>query len=252
MFTPEDRERIRNLAGHRTKTGIYAERTETRIITRSNREMDLEIAALPVPCEEPDAVMLVLRDITERKRSEQKLLEANQKLQRLSNMDGLTDIANRRYFNAYMKQEWKRAARYSRPLSVIMLDIDYFKEYNDTYGHQGGDRILRETAQVLKKQLQRPGDLAARYGGEEFIFILPDTDAKGAAHMAEKLRKSIEAMKIPNLNSKCSEFVTASVGVASAIPTHLFQPDEMILQADKALYQAKQEGRNCVRVYNPN
>ena len=179
-------------------------------------------------------------DFTERKQAE-KLLQS------LSYLDGLTGIANRRRFDEYLMQEWERARYNDRPLSLILCDIDSFKAYNDTYGHLKGDECLKQVANALKKAVRRTKDLIARYGGEEFVMILPETGVDGAAFVAETLRSAVEALGIDQVNSQVSDSVTISVGVSTVFPHLNISPEELILAADKALYQAKQEGRNCVR-----
>lgn len=174
------------------------------------------------------------------------LEEANQNLRRLSFLDGLTGIANRRHFDEILLNEWNRAVRDAMPLSLVILDIDFFKNYNDTYGHQTGDDCLKLVAGSLSGLLKRPGDLAARYGGEEFAAILPNTDMQGAAAIAEMLRSGIEALQIPHSSSSVSAHVTVSAGVASTVPVRTDSPGNLLAAADKALYQAKQSGRNRV------
>ena len=170
-------------------------------------------------------------------------------LEHFSFMDGLTAIANRRHFDEVLAQEWRRCLREQTPLSLIMADIDYFKKFNDTYGHQTGDDCLKEVARVLKKSLNRPGDLAARYGGEEFALILSDTDPEGARRVAEALRTRVEGQKIPHKHSSVSKWVTISLGAATLTPTPDQTPDQLVKASDRALYQAKAEGRNRVAVY---
>lgn len=171
---------------------------------------------------------------------------AEEKLHLLISLDGLTGIANRRYFDEYLEREWKRAIRCGKPLSLIMCDIDYFKAYNDTYGHLNGDECLKKVALALSDTIKRPGDLVARYGGEEFAVVLPETDQHGAVIIAEILRTDVESLKIEHVNSSNSKYVTISLGVAAAIPSMDSSFTELIIAADKALYQAKKEGRNRV------
>lgn len=176
-------------------------------------------------------------------RTEQ-LEAANDKLNQLATLDGLTNIANRRRFTEFLTQEWNNAQRQQTALALLLLDVDYFKLYNDTYGHQSGDECLKQVAAVLSQTIKRATDLAARYGGEEFVVILNDTSTEGALKVAEAIRAHIEALRIPHSASKVNPWVTVSVGVASLIPDRRNQPDDLIAAADRALYQAKEQGRN--------
>jgi|FLOH01.1.fsa_nt_gi diguanylate cyclase (GGDEF)-like protein len=162
--------------------------------------------------------------------------------------DGLTGIYNRRYFDEVLTTEWKRAKREKLPLSLVMLDIDYFKKYNDTYGHQAGDECLVKIAISIADTLQRPADMVARYGGEEFVVILPNAEQEDAAKFSEKIRANIENLNIEHKASNINRFVTASFGVASVVPNLNSSCEELLQNADKALYNAKHEGRNCVSV----
>lgn len=180
----------------------------------------------------------------EMKKLQEQLTENNAILQRLSTLDGLTGIANRRYFDATLQTEWKSGMRHKTPLTVIMIDIDFFKKYNDGYGHQGGDECLKKVAETLAKTISRPGDFIARYGGEEFVVILPRTDAKGASAIAEQLRANVAARKIAHAYSSVSDHVSISLGAASMPPTSTASPEQLIAKADEALYQAKEAGRN--------
>jgi diguanylate cyclase (GGDEF)-like protein len=167
-------------------------------------------------------------------------------LRQFSLMDGLTGIGNRRRFDEFFDTEFRRAVRSGDPLSLIMLDIDYFKSYNDNFGHQAGDRCLIQVAGAITGALCRPGDLAARYGGEEFAVVLPETGEEGAAHMAESIRRRVEALNIAHPASAVAERVTVSLGVATARPTAHDIPNRIIAEADTALYEAKNAGRNRV------
>lgn len=174
--------------------------------------------------------------------------EANLRLQYLTAIDGLTQIANRRSLDMTLGTEWQRAMRKQEPLGVVMIDVDHFKLYNDTYGHQAGDECLREVAGTLKDFARRPGDLAARYGGEEFVLILTNATPQQARIVAERVRDKILALGIPNQRSSHGN-VTASLGVASVVPgTGHSGPEVLLLAADQALYRAKQSGRNRVAV----
>jgi len=167
------------------------------------------------------------------------------KLAKLATIDGLTGVANRRQFDEFLQNEWKRQMREQKPLALILCDVDYFKRYNDTYGHQVGDECLRQIAQVLRSYSRRAADLAARYGGEEFAVILPNIEAENAAKIAEKIRSEVEQLQIPHQASELG-YVTLSLGVSCLIPNRETNSQKLVTLADTALYQAKQQGRNQV------
>lgn len=175
-----------------------------------------------------------------------RLRRANRRLSRLSSRDGLTGIANRRRLDRMLIMEWRRAGRTETPLSLLMADIDCFKDYNDLHGHQRGDACLRQVAEALAGCVHRAGDLVARYGGEEFAILLPATDAEHAVLMAEKLRACVEDLRIPHGGSNVAPRVTLSIGAATARPRAGLRPRTLVERADRALYQAKREGRNRV------
>jgi diguanylate cyclase (GGDEF)-like protein len=176
----------------------------------------------------------------------ERLRQANARLERLSMTDGLTEIANRRHFDDALALEWRRSTRAETPLSVVMLDLDHFKAYNDGYGHHLGDECLKRVARALRTAVRRAGDVVARYGGEEFVLLLPDTDAARAARFAERLRAKLEAMAVPHGHSPVSPVVTASFGVATAHPQRGVRPQTVVEAADRQLYEAKRAGRNRV------
>ncbi|GEM_PF-1993198 len=176
----------------------------------------------------------------------QKLEIANRSLEDLAHLDGLTGIPNRRQMDKFLAHEWKRAAREQQPLSLMLCDIDYFKVYNDTYGHQAGDIALQKVAQCLHEQLKRPADFVARYGGEEFIIILPNTPHSGGRSMAENVLQAIRHLRIPHEGSQASPFLSLSIGLSCTVPTHDGQAESLVQCADQALYQAKEQGRNQV------
>lgn len=193
-----------------------------------------------VPLDE--GVTLTLRDITV-------LKDMTLELEKQVRQDGLTGLANRYCFDEYLELAWRRCQRDGAPLSVIMCDVDYFKRYNDTYGHVDGDACLVQVARVLRQSLQRPGDLPARYGGEEFAAILSHTSIEGAKHVAEAMRKAVTELEMPHLASP-HQYVSLSLGVASLLPGHGQNPEQLLEMADQALYAAKGAGRNCVSQYS--
>jgi len=207
----------------------------------------------------------IVRDLTERKRAArameeyrehledqvakrtQELTLANKKLEKLANLDGLTGIANRRVFDDDLKKEWRRAKRQNTVLSLLMCDVDYFKNYNDSYGHLAGDECLRKIAATMQNLFQRAGDLVSRYGGEEFAIILPGVPYRGVTKVVEQLRLSIAQLGIKHLRPDGSSIVTISVGGVTVLPELEMSEQDIVSRADKALYQAKQKGRNiCV------
>lgn len=166
------------------------------------------------------------------------------KLTKLTMVDGLTSIANRRQFDYEIEQQWQRGVRKQTPVSILMLDIDFFKQYNDLYGHLKGDDCLKQVAACLNNQLQRPTDLVARYGGEEFVCVLPETDLDGAIHVADSIIAGMAKLNIAHEGSKVSDHLTVSIGLVSTQPTLDSTLIDLIDSADKALYRAKQGGRN--------
>lgn len=189
-----------------------------------------------------------------RKAREQELLEVtkklasvNQILRRMAFLDGLTGIANRRFFDEIFQKEWRRAARSQSTLALILIDIDFFKPFNDIYGHQAGDDCLKRVAKVLESSLKRPGDHAIRYGGEEFAVLLAEEiNLEGTRKVAETLRVNVSALGLTHQGSPVHGHVTISTGVALARPEDGSSPQSLVMQADKALYEAKHQGRNCV------
>lgn len=164
----------------------------------------------------------------------------------LANLDGLTQIANRRRFDEYLAQQWKQMLRDRQAISIIMCDIDHFKQYNDTYGHLAGDDCLKLVAQVIARSLKRPSDLAARYGGEEFVAVLPQTDLSGAIVVAQQIQAAIQQLQISPTQAVTSGYVTLSMGVSSILPTPDLPAKTLLDMADHLLYMAKQQGRNRI------
>jgi two-component system, cell cycle response regulator len=193
-----------------------------------------------------DGFAMTFRDISDRKQIEITLKRANLRLTYQANIDSLTQISNRRRFDEYINQEWSRCAREREYLSLILCDVDYFKAYNDTYGHQAGDNCLYEVAQGIEKAVKRPADVAFRYGGEEFAVILPHTEGQGAIKVAEEIHEQIKNLQILHAASEVDNIVSLSLGVSSIIPSTQTSPHILISVADDALYDAKLKGRNRV------
>ncbi len=168
-------------------------------------------------------------------------------LKHLSEQDPLTGLANRRLFDHDMQREWQRALRSNQPLTVLMIDIDYFKQFNDYYGHPAGDTCLKVVADIIQNAVQRATDCVARYGGEEFICLMPSLNSDEAVKKAEQIRTAVETEKIPHKQSQCGDYVTVSIGVATLIPQENLDTDLLVAKADAALYNAKGHGRNCVK-----
>ena len=197
-----------------------------------------------------DGFAMTFRDISDRKKIETTLKKANLRLTYQANIDSLTQIANRRRFDEYITQEWSRCAREREYLSLLLCDVDFFKTYNDTYGHQAGDNCLYEVAKAIERSVKRPADVAFRYGGEEFAIVLPHTEGKGAIAVAEAIASHVKDLKIPHAASEVSSVISLSIGIASIIPNTRTSPHTLISAADDALYEAKLKGRNRL-IYKP-
>ncbi|MCS3512078.1 MULTISPECIES: response regulator [Pseudomonas] len=180
--------------------------------------------------------------------SQQQLLDTNLVLQRLMNSDGLTGLSNRRHFDEYLELEWRRAMRDQTQLSLLMIDVDFFKTYNDSFGHVEGDEALRKVANSIREASSRPSDLPARYGGEEFALVLPNTSPGGARLVAEKLRMAVAALKIPHIAPAEGSSLTISIGLSTMTPVQGTDCRQLIMAADKGLYTAKHNGRNLVGI----
>ncbi|HKY10225.1 MAG TPA: diguanylate cyclase [Candidatus Binatia bacterium] len=189
-----------------------------------------------------DEAFRALRD------SQQRLIQANIELQRLSNVDALTGASNRKHFDEYIANEWRRAARDQTSIAVLMIDVDDFKKFNDSYGHLVGDAALIQVAEAARKGSGRPADLTARFGGEEFVVVLPGTDLVGAQAVGEKVRRNVADLQVPHMASSAGEFLTVSVGGAAIVPRRSDSFVSLIETADVALYHAKRSGKNRVEV----
>ena len=174
-----------------------------------------------------------------------RLEQENSQLNRLATTDSLTQIANRRCFDEFLNREWHRGVREQFPLSLVLADIDYFKLYNDHFGHQEGDICLQKVAKAIDESLKRPADLVARYGGEEFAIILPQTLADNALHLAEKIREAVKQLNLAHPKSPVTNVVSISLGIASIVPNFQYTVEQLLVSADKGLYQAKKQGRDC-------
>lgn len=188
-------------------------------------------------------------EIAKRKQTELILQEANRKLELMANLDGLTQIANRRCFDSHLNREWQRHQREQNPLALILIDIDYFKRYNDSYGHQGGDDCLIRVAKAIAQVPKRSTDLTARYGGEEFVVVLCNTDKEGALKIAAEIQTAIANLAIAHQSSDVHNYVTLSMGIVSLIPTIEKSVETLIAFADQSLYVAKEQGRNRAIAY---
>jgi two-component system cell cycle response regulator len=206
---------------------------------RNGSSVCMDLTLTPMYLRQPLFIGL-LHDITHHKQSEDAL-------QRAAMVDPLTQIANRRHFDSFLEKEWQRSMRSGQPLSLVVLDVDHFKLYNDTLGHPAGDSCLQRVAAAIASHALRPTDLAARYGGEEFVLLFAETDAETAAMMAEAIRAHIESLRIPHPRSTTSEWLTVSIGVATIHPHQLDNTESLFVAADRAMYVAKEGGRNQVR-----
>lgn len=243
---PDDREFVVNFCVSQSECGIDHE-ADYRALHRDGSFVWIrDVVHVVRKNGEVEALVGFMFDISERKKSEEKLLQLQRELEALSYRDGLTNVANRRRLDQELKREWASAYRSQQPLSLIMLDIDFFKEYNDHYGHMAGDECLRRVAALLEKAAVRPRDLVARFGGEEFMLLLPETDAAAAEAVAERCRRIILDDMIPHQGSRVAEHLSISLGVGTVIPDESAVPESFIDIIDKRLYRAKQQGRNCI------
>lgn len=217
---------------------------EIDFLNSSNKPLWYHLVAVKLD----DGFAITIRDITLQKQFELKLKKGNLELQSIANRDSLTLVANRRCFDNFFQKQWYINLRSQNPLSVIMIDIDYFKFYNDFYGHQKGDDCIKQVAQGIQSIIKRPSDLVARYGGEEFAVILPNTDPQGAFTVAQLIHHTIASLAIPHEKSLVSNCITLSMGISCFIPSNQYQPKDLIKNADQALYLAKNQGRNRIKV----
>jgi diguanylate cyclase (GGDEF)-like protein len=236
-----------NFCVTQSKSGIDHE-ADYRALTRDGNYVWIRDVVHVVRNEqgEVDALVGFMFDISERKKTEEKLIELQKELEALSYLDSLTGVANRRMFDIMLEREWADAQRNQQPLSLILLDIDYFKQYNDHYGHLQGDECLKQVAQTLSDVATRPRDFLARFGGEEFVLVLPQTNAEAAKKIGERCRDFIAHAQIPHAKSFIGNNLTISLGIGTIVPAKEDDQTAFIKEVDRRLYQAKQSGRNCI------
>nr|WP_259457952.1 sensor domain-containing diguanylate cyclase [Salipaludibacillus neizhouensis] len=233
------------------KTERYVKDYVHTVVSGSNQRKVLSVNGTPLYDHTGKliAALLSIVDITVKKQTESELIQANKLLKRLAEQDGLTGVSNRRHFDNELQNYWESSLNNNTPLSLIMLDIDYFKLYNDEYGHQAGDDCLKSITKVIDQKLTDTDTVFARYGGEEFAIILPDYSAEEALNLAQKLHQSIQKLSIPHTSSPLCDEVTVSFGISTILPNQENKSSELIENADKALYAAKEDGRNSVKTY---
>ena len=244
----DEREWVVDYCVSQSKSGIDHE-ADYRALTKDGNYVWIRDVVHVVRKEngEVDSLIGFMFDISERKKTEQELIKLQKELEELSFKDGLTGVANRRMFDSVIETEWLKARQNKQPLSLIIIDIDFFKEYNDFYGHLQGDDCLKQVAETLNNVKARSRDFFGRFGGEEFIMLLPEADENAAWSIAERCRQALFKKQIPHEQSKVSQLLTISLGVSTMIPSQDDEHNELISRADKKLYQAKQKGRNCIQ-----
>jgi diguanylate cyclase (GGDEF)-like protein/PAS domain S-box-containing protein len=245
---PEDRAWVVDFCVAQSQSGTDHE-ADYRAMTKDGDYVWIRDVVHVVRDENGDVEALIgfMFDISERKETEQKLLDLQKELEELSFKDGLTGVPNRRMLDSVLDKEWMSARRDKQPLSILLIDIDFFKQYNDFYGHIVGDDCLKQVAETLSNTATRARDFFARYGGEEFVMVLPETDAEAAQKIAERCQKFIFKLQIPHQQSDVSQLLTISIGTGTLVPTHSHDLRDFIDTVDRALYQAKQQGRNRVQ-----
>jgi diguanylate cyclase (GGDEF)-like protein/PAS domain S-box-containing protein len=246
---PEDRETVVNFCVEQSRNGVDHE-ADYRALTRDGRYVWIRDVVHVVRDANGNVECLIgfMFDITERKKTEEQLLVLQKQLEQISYTDGLTGVPNRRMFDTVLEKEWSSAQRRNTPLSLVLLDIDYFKQYNDRYGHLQGDECLKRVGQVLDAAGKRARDLFARFGGEEFALVMPETDSDAALLVAERLRILILQDKVLHEDSPVDQILTISLGVSTIVPSHEDCSANFLETVDRQLYRAKHEGRNRVAV----
>ncbi len=244
---PEEREWVVNFCVSQSQSGIDHE-ADYRALTKDGEYVWIRDVVHVVRNDDGNVDSLIgfMFDISERKQTEQQLIDMQKELEELSFKDSLTGVGNRRRFDMVLDQEWSQARQRRQPLSLIMLDIDYFKQYNDYFGHLRGDDCLIQVTKALNAAATRARDFLARFGGEEFVLILPETDKASAIKVAERCRGLIFKQQIPHPKSLVSPILTISIGLGTIIPAHDDLPLDFIEKIDQRLYLAKQQGRNRI------
>jgi diguanylate cyclase (GGDEF)-like protein/PAS domain S-box-containing protein len=245
---PDDQEWVVDFCVSQSKAGSDHE-ADYRALTRDGNYVWIRDVVHVVRDDngEVEALIGFMFDISERKETEQKLLDLQKELEALSYQDGLTAVPNRRMLDNVLEQEWLKARHNQQPLSLLLIDIDFFKQYNDLYGHIEGDDCLKQVAGLLSGAATRSRDFLARYGGEEFMMVLPETGSDAAMKVAQRCQRRILAAQIPHQQSSASQLLTISIGSGSTVPRQQDQLRDFIEQVDQALYRAKQAGRNRVQ-----
>ncbi len=243
----EDRQKTVDFCVAQSQQGVDHE-ADYRALTRDGDQVWIRDVVHVVRREDGsvDALVGFMFDITARKQAEEKILQLQRELEALSYRDGLTGVANRRMFDTLYPVEWAKARATGEPLSIVIIDIDYFKQYNDHYGHVQGDECLRRVARAMDEGASRSRDLCARLGGEEFVLLLPATDEEAAGNVAERCRKLLSNRKIPHAGSGVGRLVTVSMGVGTIVPGAEDDPDVFLDRIDRRLYRAKSAGRDRV------
>ena len=243
---PDDRDEVVNFCVSQSLAGVDHEADYRALTPTGDYIWIRDVVHVVRSNGEVEALIGFMFDISERKQTEEKLVKLQKELEELSFKDGLTGVANRRMFDSIIEQEWIAARRQQQPLSLIMIDIDHFKQYNDHYGHIKGDDCLKRVAQTLRSAATRAKDFFARIGGEEFVLVLPETDASAATKIAERCRNLVFKQQIEHIASDSSQIVTVSIGVGTIIPAHDDEAIDFIEAVDKLLYSAKRNGRNRI------
>jgi len=248
---PDDRDRVVNFCMAQSKAGVDHE-ADYRALTKNNGYVWIRdvVHVVRNAGGEVEALVGFMFDISERKKIEEKLIVLQHELEALSFKDGLTGVANRRKLEAALDLEWASAVRSGLPLSLIMVDVDFFKQYNDLYGHVRGDETLKRIAQTLSLAVTRPRDLIARFGGEEFVVILPETDAHAAQQVAQRCRNLIAQLQVLHEAAAADGIVTVSMGIGTIKPDGQMIQTQFIEAVDKLLYRAKENGRNRIEAEN--